>query len=199
MNAKTLKIIFISLWLIVFFNCKNLVRSDVDQPREDYNLLALLNQKVLNGFFWEGIMEYSTCDTPSTDPVQDLTACSVYQTNYNNLLSLRDKNLFVIVDSLTSTGKISIEITNPSTYLPLKVEIPVSASVSVGPETGNGYARILKLVNPSPITQDSATITLRSFQADVLEDGLRGTLSIDVQSGSSSLSLTFSFNIKKVY
>jgi hypothetical protein len=199
MNAKTLKIIFISLWLIVFFNCKNLVRSDVDQPREDYNLLALLNQKVLNGFFWEGIMEYSNCDTPSTDPVQDLTACSVYQTNYNNLLSLRDKNLSVIVDSLTSTGKISIEITNPSTYLPLKVEIPVSASVSVGPETGNGYARILKLANPSPITQDSATITLKGFQADVLEDGLRGTLSIDVQSGSSLLSLIFSFRIKKVY
>jgi len=199
MNAKTLKIFFISLWLIGFFNCKNLVRSDVDQPREDYNLLALLNPNVLNGFYWEGLMEYSTCDTPSTDPVQDLSACSVYQTNYNNLLSVRDKNLFVLVDTLASTGKITIEISDPSTFLPLKVEIPASASVTIGPETGNGYARILKLVNPNPITQDSATITFKGFQADVLEDGLRGTLSMDVQSGSSSLSLTFSFRIKKVY
>ncbi|GIX41521.1 MAG: hypothetical protein KatS3mg129_1254 [Leptospiraceae bacterium] len=200
MNAKTLKnILIMSLWLLMVFHCKNLVHSSADQPFEDYNLLALLDQKVLNGFYWEGLMDYSQCNTPSTDPVEDLSKCSLYQENYENFIKQKEKNLYVYVDSLQSNGKITIEIANPDTYLPLKVEIPVLSSITVGPETGNGYARILYLSNPNSITQSQITITLKEFKADVLQDGLRGSMSLDVQSNNGTLNLTFSFSIKKIY
>lgn len=200
MNAKTfLKFIVVCLWLLGVFNCKNLIRSSADQPSEDYNLLALLDKKVLNGFYWDGLLDYSQCDTPSTDPIQDLAACSVYRENYINFIRNKDKNLYVYVDSLQSNGKLTVEIANPNTFLPLKIELPVIASITVGPETGNGYARILNLSNPNSIIQDQITITLKDFKADVLQDGLRGTMSLDVQGNSGILNLKFSFNIKKVF
>lgn len=196
MNAKTLiKILIFSLWFLGVTNCKNLVRSSVDQASEDYNLLAFLNSKILNGFYWDGLMEIGQCSSGTNN----LTSCIVYQENYQNFINLRNKNLFVFADSLQKNGKLTIEIANPDTFLGLMVEIPVLADITTGPETGNGYARILVLSNPTPITKDGITITLNEFTADVLEDGLRGRLNIKLQGTNDTLNLTFSFRIQKNY
>ncbi|MFN3605215.1 MAG: hypothetical protein ACK4UJ_10960 [Leptonema sp. (in: bacteria)] len=194
MNAKTLKFLIVNLWLFSLFFCK----SSADQPTTDYNLVALFNPQILNGIYWDGISELSGCTVSSSDP----TPCIIYQENYNNnFISNRKKNLYIYVDSLQATGKITLEISNPDTFSSLKVDLPVSASINIGPETGNGYSRILILSNPNPVTIDSIEITLNNFSADVLEDGLRGSFDLNVKSqtnASNHLSLKFSFNIKKI-
>ncbi len=194
MNTKTFKFTFLNLWLLlVLFFCK----SSVDQPTTDYNLLSLFNVKVLNGFYWEGLGELSGCTVISADP----SPCWIYQENYRNFIRTKEKNLYVYIDSLQASGKITLEIANPDTFSYLKIELPVSLSVTIGPETGNGYGRIINLYNPSTITVDEINITLNSFTADVLEDGLRGSMNIKLISQNNStnnLNLSFSFNIKKI-
>lgn len=195
MNAKTLiKLFLFSLSLLLVFDCKNLVKSSADQPSEDYNLLALLNLNSINGYYWEGLLEYSLCSSQNNN----LTSCLVYQENYNNFVKLINKNIYLYVDSLQSNGQLTIDIANPDTFLSLKLQIPVSVSTSVGPETGNGYAKILNLTNPNAITVDQVSVTLLDFKADILQDGLRGRLSIRIQGQNDTLITTFSFNIKKV-
>lgn len=196
MNAKTfIKIFLLSSSLILAFNCKNLIKSSADQPTEDYNLLALVSPNSVNGYYWDGLLEYSLCSSQNNN----ITSCLVYQENYNNIINLIDKNIFLNVDFLQNSGQLTIEIANPDTYLPLKFHVPVNVNVTIGPETGNGYAKILNLSNSNSITVDQITITLLDFKADVLQDGLRGSLSVRIQGQNDTLNTTFSFNIKKVY
>lgn len=196
MNAKIFKIIkftFLSMWFLILFFCK----SSVDQPTTDYNLLSLLNVKALNGFYWDGIGELSSCTLSSGDP----SPCWVYQENFRNFIRTKEKNLFVYVDSIQSNGKITLEIANPDTFYSLKIDLPVSVSVTTGSETGNGYGRVISLSNSNTFTVDSINVALKSFTADVLEDGLRGNMSISIVSlnnPANNLNLSFSFNIKKV-
>lgn len=196
MNAKRLvNIILLSISFFLVFHCKNLVKSSADQPSEDYNLLALLSPNSINGFYWEGLLEYSLCSSLT----EDATSCLLYQENYNNFIRSKNKNIYLFVDSLQNKGQLTIEIANPDNFQSLRFEIPVIVEVTIGPETGNGYAKILNLKNPLPITSDQILITLQEFRADVLQDGLRGIVKLRIQGQNDTLNITFSFNIRKVF
>lgn len=193
MKAKTLKFTLMNLGVLLLFFCK----SSADQPTTDYNILSFLNSQTLNGFYWDGIGELSSCTTNTGDP----SPCLVYQENYKNFIKNRNKNLYIYVDSLQGNGKITLEIANPDDFSTLNFQVHVIANITTGQETGNGYARVLNLSNNSTISLNSINLTLNNFSADVLEDGLRGVMVLNVKSQNNpnnNLNLTISFNIKKI-
>lgn len=193
MKAKTLKFTLMNLGVLLLFFCK----SSADQPTTDYNLLSFINSQALNGIYWDGIGELSSCTTNIGDP----SPCLLYIENYKNFIKNRNKNLYIYVDSLQGKGKITLEVANPDDFSIINFQIPVLANITTGPETGNGYARILNLTSSAPITVNSIELILNNFSADVLEDGLRGSMNLNLKSQNNpnnNLNLTISFNIKKV-
>ncbi|MCS7204205.1 MAG: hypothetical protein NZ853_00745 [Leptospiraceae bacterium] len=191
MNRLFIFVFLIPLW---FSFCKNAVSSTADQPNKSYELLFLLNQKFIDSFYWEGLMDISACTTTP----ENLLGCNLYRENYKNFLRSRTKNLFVYADTIQKTGNLQFEIAHPQKLDFIKYEIPVSVDVEIGPETGSGVARILVLKNTNPISQDGISLILNEFRADVLEDGLRGSLKVNLKDQENlNLNLTFSFNIKK--
>ncbi len=189
MNAKTIKMyMFLGVLVAMIFHCK----STADQPESDYNLLAFLGKEVLNSYYWQGKAEIEQCNSTN-----NILSCEIYRAFYNNVSNNLEKNLSIYADSLQKMGNINLIIANPDNGKELKLEVPVSVSIEIGPETGNGYGRILKLSNSNSFTIDGINILLLESKSDVLEDGIRGFIKLQFQA-SDNLVISFSYRLDKI-
>lgn len=180
-------------------------KSGDEEPSEDYLLLGITQASVLNGFNWSGNLSYDSAGCRSVDGNITTTAefCTITFPELEALLSENPTRITVFLPSQTPiSGNVTILLNHPdanpitSTY-----QIPVTGTVGIGNETGNGPARSLALsqADSTAVFGETGRIQLIGFQADQQEDSLVGTLSLLIIRNTVNAVVTYSFNIDKVY
>lgn len=193
------KVVFVILGTlsgIILSGCKNATDSSADKSN-NYNLLLLLNQNqvVVEGSYWEGKMDISGCTSIN---VMD---CNLYTEQYKNFIKDSITNLRVYVDSVQKKSNLSFETMNPKNYADvLKYDASATYEIKAGPETGNGFSRILILNVPHSVSANDITILVQEFRAEILSDSLKGALKVTLKDSQDyDMNLVFSFLIKKKF
>lgn len=162
--------------------------SAADEPQEDYNLLNLLDVDALDTYFWSGKTTHSTCSNPDNPGICQ-TLKDIDQGYGADNLTLLFSNPVLLEGTLTAM------VAHPSNGTPTAFSFSVKGNLNTGYETGNGISRLLTLsATPNTVTSNGVQATLQSFQADVLEDGLSGTMTLSFP--GSTTTVVYSYNIK---
>jgi hypothetical protein len=157
--------------------------SKADEPQEDYNLLNLLGVDAVDTFFWSGKAAQSVCE------VAVCTVLANADATYTN-----DNVSVFFSNPLLLKGQVTATLAHPDRLIPTPFTFNVQGSITPGYETGSGISRILTLsATPNTVTSNGVQATMSQFRADVLEDSLRGTITLSYPDGPS---VVYSFNLK---
>jgi hypothetical protein len=165
--------------------------STADEPREDYNLLNLLGVDAVDSFYWSGKAVQSQCSNLS-----DASICLLLPPA--NAVYAGDNLTILLTNPIELQGQLTAIVAHPYRLVPTPFVFTVQGNMIPGYETGNGLSRILTLTaSPNPVTSNGVSASLDQFRADVLKDGLRGTITLSYP-GTSTTSVVYSFNIKSL-
>ncbi len=165
--------------------------SKADEPQEDYNFLNLLGVDAVDSFFWNGKAVQSQCS--------NLTEASVCLLLPPADALYVDDNLTILFSNpILLQGQLTAVMAHPDNLTPTPFVFTIQGNITPGYETGGGISRIMNLTaTPTLVTSNGVQASLDGFRADVLEDGLRGTITLSYP-GTSTTSVVYSFNMKSL-
>lgn len=165
--------------------------SKADEPQEDYNFLNLLGVDAVDSFFWSGKAVQSQCAN-----LTDVGVCALLPTADAAYV---DDNLSILFSNpVLLEGQLTVVVAHPNNLTPTPFVFTIQGNITPGYETGGGISRIMNLTaTPTLVTSNGVQASLDGFRADVLEDGLRGTITLSYP-GTSTTSVVYSFNMKSL-